>query len=324
MKEKIKILLITNKSDITTDFIVKQLFAKRIPFYRLNTEDIGTSIQFHFNFNEKQYSVIDNSSNVEIDLLKIKSVYFRRPEIQNIDSALSLGEVNFIKSELIYSLEGLYQILRKAFWLNNVFNIRKAENKIYQLILASKLGLTIPNSLITNNQVHAYEFYKRNNNFCIIKPIKSGLVEGKEEEGVIFTNKVDLTKVDAAQIEPCPIYLQQLINKKGDVRVTIVGDEIFSAFIHSQDKFDSQIDWRKSSDSLIHSPLEIPEDISSKCFKLTKELKLNFAAIDFILDTENNYIFLEINPNGQWAWIEKRLNYPISEKITNILVEKSI
>lgn len=323
MKEKIEILLITNKSDITTDFIVKCLIGRGAPFYRLNTEDIGVSLQLFFDFNKKKYSIIDKSRCIEIDLLQIKSVYFRRPEIRKIDSSLSLGEANFIISEILFSLEGLYQILNKAYWLNNVFRIREAENKIHQLILAKEIGLNTPNAVITNNQTYAHNFYKENDELCIIKPIKSGLVEGKEEEGVIFTNKVKLNKANLARVESCPVYLQKLIIKKGDIRITVIGDEIFAAFIHSQETIESKIDWRKSSKSLIHSPIDVPKEIIAKCLTLVKQLKLNFAAIDFILDTENNYIFLEINPNGQWAWIERKLNYPISNKITDILIEKS-
>ena len=57
------------------------------------------------------------------------------------------------------------------------------------------------------------------------------------------------------------------------------------------------------------------------CLKLTKKLELNFSAIDLILDKNKDYIFLEINPNGQWAWIEKRLGYNISCEIIKLLME---
>ena len=325
MNQQIKILLITNKTDITTDFIVKVLNRKEIPFYRLNTESIGHSVDVVFNFFLNKYFLVDNSLKLYIDLSKIRSVYFRRPEITNSrNKYLTEGEVNFIRSENLFTLEGLYRILDKAYWLNNVYNIRNAENKIYQLMLAKSIGLCIPNSLISNNSSVAKTFFESNKSLCIIKPIKSGLIEGSEEEGVIFTNKVILNKDNLQRVEPCPIYLQNHISKKGDIRVTVVENELYAAFIDSQGKEESKVDWRKSIEPLKHSKIMLPEDIATKSLLLTKKLKLNFAAIDFILDKENNYIFLEINPNGQWAWIEKQLNYPISDKIASIIIEKSI
>jgi len=325
VEENIKILLITNKTDITTDFIVKNLKHKEIPFYRLNTESLGDFVDIRFNFFLNKYLLLDKALKVEIDLSKIRSVYFRRPEITNIsNSSLTEGEKNFIKSEILFTLEGLYRILDNAHWLNSVYDIRNAENKIYQLILAKNIGLCIPNSLITNNPSSAFTFYENNNSSCIIKPIKSGLIQGSKEEGVIFTNKVVLNDQNLARVESCPLYLQSYISKKGDIRVTVVGNELFAAFIDSQTKKESKVDWRKSVQPLKHSRIKLPQNIAEKCLLLTKRLNLNLAAIDFILDKENNFIFLEINPNGQWAWIEKQLNYPISDKIANIIIEKAI
>lgn len=86
---------------------------------------------------------------------------------------------------------------------------------------------------------------------------------------------------------------------------------------------DAQTDWRKSITPLKHSTIQLPSDISSKCLKLCRMLNLNFAAIDFILDNNDDFVFLEVNPNGQWAWIEKQVNHPISDSISNLLIEKS-
>ncbi len=316
-----KVLLITNKNDITTDFIVKKLKERRVKFYRFNTEEIGNSVQLIFDFDKEQYKILDRYLNIEIDLLNIAGVYFRRPEININANTLSTGEINFVRSEHLFSLEGLYKILGKAFWINTVSSIRNAENKIYQLLLAKDIGLNIPNSIVTNNSSSALSFYNRNNNSCIIKPIKSGLVEGHTEEGVIFTSKVDFTDQNISRTESCPIYLQNLIKKKGDVRVTVVGNITFAAFIHSQASEEAQIDWRKNIYPLRHSIIDLPHDIVDKCLLLTKKLSLNFGAIDFVLNENNEYLFLEINPNGQWAWIEKQLDFPISDAITNLLIE---
>ena len=318
------ILLITNKADITTDFIVKSLTAKKLSFYRLNTEEIGESVAVNLDFDSKKYIITDRGKNISFDLLSFTSVYFRRPEVNENFNDLTTGERNFIRSELLFLLEGLYKILKDAFWINTVEAIRGAENKIYQLVLAKEIGFKLPKSIITNVKTEAKAFYIKNKERCIIKPIKSGLVAGNDEEGVIFTNEVKLDGQNIERINQCPVYVQNLVLKQGDIRATVVGNRLFTALIHSQEEVESQIDWRKSSLPLRHSQIALPQDIAEKCLQLTKKLNLNFGAIDFILDEDGNYIFLEINPNGQWAWIEKQLNYSISDEITTLLAESKI
>ena len=155
------------------------------------------------------------------------------------------------------------------------------------------------------------------NNDCIIKPIRSGFVDDKNNERVVFTTLLEKEHFDLMEnTESCPLSLQKNIKKSADVRVTIVGNQIFSARIDSQMLKETSIDWRKGNSlALTYEKNDLPLDIQSRCIDLVKTLDLEFGAIDLVLDLHGNYIFLEINPNGQWAWIETRLNYDISGAI---------
>lgn len=316
------VLLITNKNDITTDFIVKRLKERNVGFYRFNTEEIGVTIDLHFDFRNKFFRLIDTVLNRTIDLTKVQSVYFRRPELPRGLDGLSRGENSFIRGEMNYTLEGIYKILDHARWINKVNDIRNAENKIFQLQIAENIGFKTPDSIITTQKKAASEFYNRNARSCIIKPIRTGLLEHDGvEEGIIFTNVVSIDVDNIGRIQSCPTYFQEHIQKKGDVRVTVVGNNVFAALIHSQTSDDSKIDWRKSQGNLEHTELQLPETIKEKCIRLVKNLSLNFGAIDFILDEKEEFIFLEINPNGQWAWIERILDLKISDSIANLLTK---
>ena len=101
------ILVITNKSDITSDFIIQNLTDLGIPFYRLNTDEIGNSIQLSFDISKNEFYIYDSARNMEVDLLKIRSVYFRRPEVTVYAKGVTVGEHNFIKSELSFTLEAI-------------------------------------------------------------------------------------------------------------------------------------------------------------------------------------------------------------------------
>jgi len=158
-----------------------------------------------------------------------------------------------------------------------------------------------------------------NSKKCIIKPIKSGLIEDASDSKVVFTNVFKPKSEKEKKYEICPTYLQSHIQKRGDIRVILVGGKVFATLIDSQSNSSTITDWRKGEQSLKHTKVELPKGIENKCISLLKVLKLRYGAIDLILDKENNYVFLEINPNGQWAWIESQTGYEISSEIVNLL-----
>jgi hypothetical protein len=297
-----KVLIISNKSDVTSDFIVKELKRRDVNFYRFNTEELTKTCFVTLDFGSNSYVIKDTILNIEIDLKRISSVYYRRPELPSIDNAeLSAGEETFLKNEIIYCLEGIYKILHYAYWISPLFAIRQAENKIYQLDIAKSIGFVIPDSIITNDYDVFNSFRLRNNQECIIKPIRSGLISEKSESKVIFTNALTSLTFTKAEFEMSPNYIQHHIRKKGDIRVTMVGNKAYATLIHSQVDVQTKTDWRKGESELKHSRIELPDSVKQKCDVLMTELNLRFGAIDFILDESGEYVFLEINPNGQWA-----------------------
>jgi len=316
----IDILLITNKGDITTDFVVKELTDAKANFYRLNTEDLLSKLSLNFNFYKNEFILFDNERKIEIDLLKIKAVYYRRPlPPRNIANNLTRGEEIFTLNEITNCLEGLYKILKNAFWISTVFAIREAESKIYQLQVAQELGFTIPPSIITTNSKIAAEFVTEFK--CIIKPIKTGFIEDNGNEKIIFTTLFH-DESNLERIKTCPTYFQKFINKTSDIRVTVIGNKVFAAKILSQEYNETKIDWRKAETiKLKYEKIDLPPYLLDLCIKLTKKLNLNFGAIDFVKDEKGDFIFLEINPNGQWAWIEKQLNYNLSYEISKLLID---
>lgn len=319
------ILLITNKEDVTVDFVVRELKAREIPYYRLNTEDIPERTSVDFNVSEDKFLLIDNHNRSLFSLKDFQSVYYRRPVISNLNH---IGDINhqersFLSRELQYLFEGMYRILGDAFWLNSVFKIREAENKIHQLQRAKKIGFTIPRALISNISSSITSFIAANDDNCILKPIKSGAIGGDNSRSIIFTSQLKHSVADQpSRFKSFPSYIQEHVTKKSDIRCTVVGNKIFAAEIHSQDRNDAKVDWRKSAVPLKHEAHELPKEIEQYCLSLTQSFGLNYSAIDLILDREGNYIFLELNPNGQWAWIENRLALPISHSIVELLANK--
>ncbi len=118
-----------------------------------------------------------------------------------------------------------------------------------------------------------------------------------------------------------PVIYQREIRKAFDVRVTVIGDKVFAAAIHSQDHNETEVDWRSGTrDDLRHEAIELPPDVAAQCLALTAALGLRYGAIDLVADLDGRHWFLEINPNGQWAWIERRTGLPLAEAIVDTLL----
>ncbi len=315
------VLVITSKEDVTVDFVITRLKERNIDYYRFNTEDIGSCIDVYFD--GVNYSLKDKLKDKLVDLNCFTSIYFRRPKLPLPLADLTLGEQQFYLAEITTYLEGLYRRLLDKYWLNSVFDIRMLENKPYQLSLAKELGLAVPNLSITNDYNNSLAFAQKHKS-CIFKPLKSGLINESIDKGkILYTTKVDSYFLENIESHGgMPLYIQKEIEKDSDIRVTVVGNKIFSAKISSQELEVSRVDWRKSESMLLHNTIKLPKQIEEKCLLLCGKFNLDFAAIDFILDKSGHFWFLEINPNGQWAWIESLLNYSISDEIVNLLLSR--
>src|SRR5207249_3343457 len=99
-----------------------------------------------------------------------------------------------------------------------------------------------------------------------------------------------------------PSIFQEYIEKEYELRITVVGEKVFAAKVDSQKQDETKIDWRKHK--TLFQQYSLPKEISDKCVELTQKLNLSFGAIDIIRNKEGQYTFLEINPNGQWAWLD--------------------
>lgn len=301
------ILIITHKEDYTADFLIDKLNNKRIKYKRLNCEDIDKtnySIDNNFKFTfDKEYS--------------FKSVWFRRTKLPLIEN-VNFSERIYLQNEYETLLKNLFSVI-DAKWFSEPHSIYRAENKLLQLKLAHEIGFNIPKTLVTNCKIELKKFYEKNNHDIIIKPLGISRIIQDDSMTFLFTNSLKREHIDSIEdFDLTPCLFQNRIEKEFELRITVVGENVFSAGVDSQSNIETQLDWRKSQ--LHFFKYKIPNDIRDKCIEIVKKLNLRFGAIDIIKDMNGNYIFLEINPNGQWAWIENQTQLPISDSIIKELI----
>ena len=112
------ILLITNKEDVTVDYVVCELQRRELSYYRLNTEEIPENVYIDFDFTSDTFLLYDTVKNYVLDLACITSVYFRRPHLtslSHIESKINITERTYLQREAAPILEGIYKILDRKY-----------------------------------------------------------------------------------------------------------------------------------------------------------------------------------------------------------------
>ena len=312
------ILIVTNASDLTTDYIVLELQRRAQPYFRLNAEDLPKArVTFGFE------SACDWSLELggrKISGTAVSAAYFRRPGTPEIDGGVAdKGERAYCAAEWSALLKNLYARLGRR-WLSAPATIMEAEDKPRQLLAAKAAGFMVPDAIVTNDIAVADTFIGRGPS--VAKPLREALLDG-ETERVIFTNRVTQASArDARAFAAAPMIIQREIIKHADVRVTVVGSVVLAAAIYSQGAAEAEVDWRAASEQdLPYQAIDLPGFVRAQCIALAAHFELGFGAIDLVWDRDDAFWFLEINPNGQWAWIENRTGLPITATIVDALMD---
>jgi len=231
----------------------------------------------------------------------------------------------FAEQEAKSTIMGLWEIL-DCVWVNHPERNRVAELKIKQLMVANEVGLEIPKTIITNDPEEAEIFFRKTKSEgVIIKRLGGGIVLDGNQGSAIYTSLVSEADInDIGRVRYTPTLFQEYIQKDVELRITVVGNKVFPIEIHSQKSERAKFDWRRDTLNLLHREHLLPEDVKQKIINFVHKLGLNFGAIDMILTPNGRYVFLEINPNGQWGWIEDLTGLPISDSIINLLVGRRV
>jgi len=111
---------------------------------------------------------------------------------------------------------------------------------------------------------------------------------------------------DLAELSSCPTFFQQLVNKSSDVRITVVDGEYHAVELIAKDADGTQrCDIRRNNMADVeYREITLPTAIHEKVSRMMSHYNLRFAAIDMVVATTGEWYFLEVNPNGQWAWLD--------------------
>lgn len=297
-----KILVITSSYDKTCDYIIKKY--TNVSFFRLNMDCFSN---YSISYTENGFDIsCDTDSLSESSCL---SIYYRKPSLERLDGIFEQRYQSFAHRESFSLMEGIVEAF-DGICLTKPSIMRPAGNKVFQAKLARKIGFEMPNYLMTNSASAQKAFQVTK---AIVKPLSVGVIQDSTTKEFVQTNLVDQSiKLDALKYSPA--YFQFYQQKDYEVRATFIKEIAFVVEIKSE----NDIDWRKLNNKIYYSVCEMPDDIYGKCLNFMKLCKMDFGCFDFIVH-EGTWYFLEMNVNGQWAWLEFETGLDISGEIVRYL-----
>lgn len=257
--------------------------------------------------NENEGAVWDaNGKELEVSGGSVDSVWFRRPVRPYIPDIFDPQDSQIAKREISISFGALISsIAEGAFWVNNPSAAKRADFKPVQLIEARRSGLRIPETLFTNDPVKIRTFIDLNRKHSGTI-YKTQVPAYWKNDCICFTNFVDFETLPADNLlRAVPGIFQAYIPKNFEIRVTCFGPHVVAAKILSQDHPQGIVDWRAiPAKEVVVEPYELPANIANSCSSLLKQLGIVFGCIDLICTPEGEYVFLEVNEQGQFLWLE--------------------
>ncbi len=198
-----------------------------------------------------------------------------------------------------------------------------AENKITQLRVATETGLEIPRTIFTNSVDDARVYF--GDQPVVYKAISQSMpitdFYGREADNP--TTPIILADLPGELIIS-PSVFQESIVKKAEYRVTVVGQEMFIAKLTAVGRY-TETDWRDAllKDEVRLEPGDLPEAYKQKLYRLVESMGLNYASLDVIEDLDGNLYFIDLNPSGNFGWVEHYTGLDISGAIANLLAGRT-
>lgn len=317
--------------EINSDLVIDWLSHYRVKHAVLTGDELLTQTQMLLCLDNKANETLSIRWGDEpaLPLDDVGAVWFRRRmdessflfyEQLSLDTNAKHGLLAHLKVEYLRFYSILPSYLRKAYWLSHPD--KSSMNKIATLMMAKHCGLSIPETMITNF-IPSAQTTAADKNF-ISKPLAETTVISEESVRYsMLTKEVDIDRLITDTIV-FPTILQQCIEKEFEIRSFYLSGRFYSMAIFSQSNERTKTDYRNYDTENENRcvPYQLPKVVEQKIRKLMRSLKLNAGSIDIIKTPADEYVFLEINPVGQFDWVSLNCNYSIEKDIAHHLINK--
>ncbi|GAA3265879.1 ATP-grasp ribosomal peptide maturase [Streptomyces lavendulae] len=313
--EERPVLVATEADDVTADMVIAELNRRGVPVVRFNPADIGDGLTVSARYGSRPAHPAGRllTPSRDADLKDVRSVYWRRPTWPAFTD-LSTDDARFAAAQTRYGLGGVLHALDRPLWVNHPLRNAEADYKPHQLALAQGLGLAVPETVITNDPNEARSFIAAHTR-VIHKTLRSTSYQRDGVPVVSWAEPVTADEIDD-RIRVAPHLFQVRVDKVCDVRVLAVGRQVFAVRIESE-----LLDWRRDYSALAYSVIALPAPLEAALLAFLDAFGLVSGSFDLAADRAGTYWFLELNPNGQWGWLEENTGLPMAAALADLLTQ---
>jgi ATP-GRASP peptide maturase of grasp-with-spasm system len=318
------ILILTNDGDVSADLVIDWLNNYNHPFIRIHSSDFIDG-----NFLLDTESDVISFGNKSFAISEIGAVWFRKFGFFNytnlyeeMSKSMDYRSLFHLTKEFSLILGAFISRFSEKKWFTNPKKVQL--NKFEVNLIAKKNGLNIPKTFLVNSKEKLTYLKKLLKSDVISKSILDPLFVFEEEYCYgHYTQVVTDDFINKLSDKFLPSLIQEKIEKKYELRVFYIEGKCYSMAIFSQNDALTKIDFRKYNheNSNRYVPYILPKEIEYKLDLLMKEIGLNNGSIDLIKSTDDDYVFLEINPTGQFGMTDFPCNYGLHKLVAETLIK---
>lgn len=310
-------LVLTAPVDPTADCVIQYLSTAGVAVARVDSADFPVQLAASATINPGgPWAVRLNN----IDLDEVTAVYYRRPGRFVFSPEIPDPYLSWCEGQARYGFWGVVESVPVR-WVNHPRAVSSAEYKPRQLAWAATCGLAIPPTLVSNDPDAVATFAESVGGDIVTKPLYARMPRDEHGRlmGLTYTANVSPQRWRDESIRTTAHLFQQRVPCAWHIRLTVVGPHMFATEIHQPEG--AHLDWRHDRDAVSHlRPCPVPDEIRHGVTAFLRHAGLLYGALDFIVTPDDEWIFLECNPNGQWAWL-KPSRHLITAAIADLLTE---
>ncbi|MFI6817635.1 MvdC/MvdD family ATP grasp protein [Nonomuraea sp. NPDC050328] len=317
------ILILSAKGDVSVKSVVAELVKRGAEFLWWDPGDYPADSVISSRLSGGSWRHTLRVDGGEYDCSRFTAIWNRHPTHPHAPESVTDGNHRrYVEKIAGILLHGWEHTLDSRWLPARTMDILRTQNKLVNLGVAASLGFTTPETLVTNDDEDLIPFWEEAGGELIAKEVEyvEFRVDGADHSH--YTTPVTRRRLtDRHRLALSPAILQPYVRKAVELRVTVVGERVFAAEIHSQGSRATRYDYRHYEQTFsTYAIHELPAEVERRCLELTAALGLHFGCIDLIVTPEGEYVYLEINPAGQWGWIEATTGLPIAAAVADWLI----
>lgn len=314
------VLILADDGDPSVDLVVEELRERERPTARFDIGAFPTGLDLDATLDAGRWTGRLRTPQRCVDLEAITGIWRRSPTAFRFPATLSGPERQHAATEAKLGLGGVLLALPVP-WLDRPDLAATATYKPLQLSVAAAVGLSVPPTLVTNRADAVRTFCRPRR--AVTKMLGSPGIHESSGRRIAYTERVTAPMLDQLDgIATTAHQFQQWVDKAFEVRVVVVGTNHFAVAIHAGSP-ESHIDWRADYPSLSYEVVTPPADVGNGIAALMARLGLRYGALDFAVDHDGRWWFLEVNPGGQYGWLEQQAGIGVTAAIADLLTEEA-